>query len=129
MPFVRIELVAGKPREFRQALLDQVHEALVEAFRIPDHDRTQRLFELPAENFEFPIARRPDPILIEITCFSGRSVEAKRLLYQRIAERLKERPGVDPKNVCVVLKEVQRENWGFAGVGADQIDFGFKVEV
>jgi hypothetical protein len=71
MPFVRIEVVAGKTREFKQAVLDQVHEALVEAFRIPDHDRTQRLIELPRESFEFPVARRPDPILIEIACFTA----------------------------------------------------------
>jgi 4-oxalocrotonate tautomerase family enzyme len=129
MPFVRIEILAGKTPEFKQAVLDQVHEALVEAFRIPDHDRTQRLIELPRESFEFPIGRRPDPILIEIVCFTGRSVEAKRLLYRRMTERLKDAPGVDPANVCVVLKEVPRENWGFGGVGADQIDFGFKVEV
>jgi 4-oxalocrotonate tautomerase family enzyme len=129
MPFIRVELVAGKPREFKQAVLDQVHEALVEAFQILDHDRTQRLIELPRESFESPIARRPDPILIEITCFSGRSLEAKRLLYRRLAERLKEEPGVDPANVCVVLKEVPRENWGFGGVGADEIDLGYKVEV
>jgi 4-oxalocrotonate tautomerase family enzyme len=129
MPFVRIEVVAGKTREFKQAVLDQVHEALVDAFRIPDHDRTQRLIELPRESFEFPVARRPDPILIEIACFSGRSVEAKRLLYRRLAERLKDKPGVDPANVCVVLNEVPRENWGLGGLGADQIDLGYKVEV
>jgi phenylpyruvate tautomerase PptA (4-oxalocrotonate tautomerase family) len=129
MPFVRIELLAGKTQEFKQAVLDQVHEALVEAFRIPDHDRTQRLIELPRQCFEFPVARRPDPILIEIACFSGRSVEAKRLLYRRLAERLKDQPGVDPVNVCVVLNEVPRENWGLGGLGADQIDLGYKVEV
>ena len=129
MPFIRVELLAGKSPAFKQAVLDQVHEALVEAFRIPDHDRTQRLIELPREHFDFPIARRPDPILIEITCFTGRSIEAKRLLYRRLAERLKERPGVDPANVCVVLKEVPRENWGLGGVGADEIDLGFRVDV
>jgi 4-oxalocrotonate tautomerase family enzyme len=129
MPFVRIELLAGKTQAFKQDVLDQVHEALVEAFRIPDHDRTQRMIELPRESFESPIARRPDPILIEITCFAGRSIEAKRLLYRRLAERLKDKPGVDPANVCVVLKEVPRENWGLGGLGADQIDLGYKVEV
>jgi phenylpyruvate tautomerase PptA (4-oxalocrotonate tautomerase family) len=129
MPFVRIELLAGKTREFKQGLLDEVHAALVEAFKIPDHDRTQRLVELPREAFEFPKERRPDPILIEITCFSGRSAEAKRLLYRRLSERLAERPGVEPRNVCVVLSDVPRENWGFGGSGADQIDLGFRVDV
>jgi|WetSurMetagenome_2_1015567.scaffolds.fasta_scaffold418489_2 phenylpyruvate tautomerase PptA (4-oxalocrotonate tautomerase family) len=129
MPFIRVELLVGKTPAFKQAVLDQVHEALVEAFRIPDHDRTQRLIELPPEHFEFPIGRRPDPILIEITCFTGRSIEAKHLLYRRLTERLKDRPGVDVANVCIVLKEVPRENWGLGGLGADQIDLGFKVDV
>ncbi len=129
MPFVRIELAAGKTHEFRRAVLDEVHAALVDAFRIPEDDRTQRLIELPRESFEFPAARRPDPILIEITCFAGRSLEAKRTLYRRLAERLQARPGIEPRNVCVVLKEVPRENWGFGGVASDQVDLGFKVEV
>jgi phenylpyruvate tautomerase PptA (4-oxalocrotonate tautomerase family) len=129
MPFVRIELLAGKTTSFKHALLDEVHAALVEAFRIPDHDRTQRLFELQPDAFEFPKDRRPDPILIEIACFTGRSTAAKQLLYRRMAERLQQRLGVEPRNVCVVLKEVPRQNWGFAGQAADQIDFGFKVDV
>jgi phenylpyruvate tautomerase PptA (4-oxalocrotonate tautomerase family) len=129
MPFVRVELLAGKTPEFERAVLDEVHAALVDAFRIPEDDRTQRLFELPREAFEFPAARRPDPILVEITCFAGRSPEAKRLLYRRLTERLVARPGVEGRNVCIVLKEVPREDWGFGGVGADQIDLGFKVDV
>ena len=129
MPFVRIELAAGKTAEFKQAVLDEVHGALVDAFRIPEDDRTQRLIELSRATFEFPAARRPDPILIEITCFAGRSLEAKRTLYRRLAERLQAKPGVEPHNVCVVLKEVPRENWGLGGVASDQVDLGFKVDV
>jgi 4-oxalocrotonate tautomerase family enzyme len=129
MPFIRIELLAGKSPEFKKAVLDEVHEALVDAFKIPADDRTQRLTELPQEAFEFPATRRPDPILIEITCFTGRSIEAKRLLYRRLSERLAARLGVEPRNVCVVLNEVPRENWGFGGLGADQVDLGFRVDV
>jgi len=129
MPFVRIELRAGKTAAFKQAVLDEVHAALVDAFQIPDHDRTQRLIELPADAFEFPAERRPDPILIEIACFAGRSLEAKRVLYRRLAERLAERPGIEARNVCVVLNEVPRESWGFGGVGADQMQLGYKVDV
>ncbi len=129
MPFIRVELLAGKTPEFKKAVLDEVHAALVDAFKIPDDDRTQRLVELAPEAFEFPAARRPDPVLIEITCFSGRSLEAKRQLYRRLAERLAVRPGIEPRNVCVVLNDVPRENWGFDGVGADQLELRYKVEV
>jgi 4-oxalocrotonate tautomerase family enzyme len=129
MPFVRIEVTSGKSPEFKKALLDEVHAALVDAFRIPDDDRTQRIVEHAPEAFEFPAARRPDPVIVEITCFTGRSLEAKRQLYRRLTERLAVRPGVEARNVCVVLNEVPRENWGFGGLGADQIDLGFKVNV
>lgn len=36
MPFVRVEMRRGKTRGFKRALLDQIHEALVEAIEIPD---------------------------------------------------------------------------------------------
>ncbi len=39
------------------------------------------------------------------------------------------RPGIEPRNVCVVLNDVPRENWGFDGVGADQLELRYKVEV
>jgi phenylpyruvate tautomerase PptA (4-oxalocrotonate tautomerase family) len=122
-------MLAGKTVEYKQAVLDEVHAALVEAFRIPDHDRTQRLIELQKDAFEFPDERRPDPILIEIACFSGRSIEAKRRLYRRLTERLEKRPGVEPRNVCIVLKEIPRENWAFNGLAADQMDLGFRIDV
>ena len=129
MPFIRIELLAGKTPEFKQAVLDEVHAALVDAFKIPDDDRTQRLVELAPADFEFPAERRPDPVLIEITCFTGRSLEAKRQLYRRLAERLAARPGIEPRNVCVVLNDVPRESWGFGGIGADQTELRYKVDV
>jgi phenylpyruvate tautomerase PptA (4-oxalocrotonate tautomerase family) len=31
--------------------------------------------------------------------------------------------------VCVVLNEVPRENWGFGGSGADQMELRYKVDV
>ena len=129
MPFVRVEMRRGKTRGFKRALLDQIHEALVEAIEIPADDRTQRLYELAPDRFEFPEHRRDDLILIEITMFKGRSTEAKRLLFRRIAERLAEKPGIDPRNVAVVLHEPPLENWGFGGVAASDTDLGFKVEV
>ena len=129
MPFVRVEMRQGKSREFKRALLDQIHEALVEALKIPADDRTQRLYELAPDQFEFPEHRRDDLVLIEITMFKGRSAEAKKMLFRRIAERLAEKPGIDSRNVAVVLHEPPLENWGFGGVAASEMDLGFKVEV
>lgn len=129
MPFVRVELRAGKPAEFKKAILDQVHEALVEALHIPEDDRTQLLHEHEADHFEFPEHRRDDLVIIEITMFKGRSPEAKRLLHRRIAERLGQNPGIAPRNIAVVLHEPPVENWSFGGVSAADEGPGFKIDV
>jgi phenylpyruvate tautomerase PptA (4-oxalocrotonate tautomerase family) len=54
MPLVRIEIVKGRSLEERGQLFQAVHDALVEAFRIPDDDRTQRIVEHEPDNFEIP---------------------------------------------------------------------------
>ena len=51
-PLVKIEIRKGKSKEYKKALLDGVHDALVEAIEIPDYDRFQRLYELENDNFE-----------------------------------------------------------------------------
>lgn len=129
MPFVRVEMRKGKSPAYKKAVLDEIHNALVEAIQIPEDDRTQRLYELGPEDFEFPEARRDDLIIIEITLFAGRSSEAKRRLYKCVTDRLGQNPGIAPRNIAVVLHDVPRENWGFAGVASDKINLGFKVEV
>lgn len=81
MPLVKIEVFKGKNAEYKKAILDGVHSALVQALKIPDDDRMQRLYELDRENFEVTPTKTEQCTLIEITAFKGRSLEAKRKLY------------------------------------------------
>ena len=81
MPLVRIEILEGRPAPERKLLLQAVHAALVEAFQIPEDDRTQRLIEHDPENFEIPPGHSHRYTLVEITAFPGRSPTAKRALY------------------------------------------------
>ena len=90
MPHVRIEMVKGRSLEERQLLFQAVHDALIEAFRIPDDDRTQRIVEHEPENFEIPPGSSDRYTLIEIAAFPGRSADAKRNLYQTIVQKLGE---------------------------------------
>ena len=66
---------------------------------------------------------------ISIDCFAGRSLEAKRNLYRSIVRNL-EIFGIPNNHVKILLREIQRENWGIRGgqAGCD-VDLGFKVEV
>jgi phenylpyruvate tautomerase PptA (4-oxalocrotonate tautomerase family) len=129
MPIVRIEISAGFPPVYKKALLDGVHEALVFAFKIPDDDRQQVLFELPDGHFDTG-GRSRQCCLVQITAFQGRSREAKRALYARIVENLANAPGIAPADVLIVLNEQDRVNWGVqGGQVADEVDLGFNVNV
>ena len=130
MPIVKIELPAGKTAEYKKAVLDGIHQALVEAFNIPDYDRNQRICEVTPANREMPSDKTADNILIEITAFQGRSIAAKRNLYKHIVDELASRVGIKGDDVTIVLHEVPLENWGVrGGKPASEVDIGFKVKV
>jgi phenylpyruvate tautomerase PptA (4-oxalocrotonate tautomerase family) len=119
----------GRTDEARKALLDAVHDALVEAFEIPEDDRQQRGLEYPAEDFETPPGKTDNHLLITIDAFPGRSADAKRRLYAGIVRQL-DMLGVDPRDVLIVLNEIPLENWGIrGGQSAADVDLGFALDV
>jgi phenylpyruvate tautomerase PptA (4-oxalocrotonate tautomerase family) len=52
--------------------------------------------------------------LVSVDCFAGRSVEAKRRLYEEIVDRL-EPLGIPRDHVSITLRESPTENWGIRG--------------
>jgi phenylpyruvate tautomerase PptA (4-oxalocrotonate tautomerase family) len=118
MPLVRIALRKGTTPEFRRKLSDSVHRAMVEAIKVPEQDKFQVITEHDAESLIYDpsylgISRTDGVVLIQITLNAGRTVEARKALYARIAALLRESPGVRPEDVFVSLVEVAKENWSF----------------
>ena len=128
MPIVHVHVRAGRTAAEKKAILDGLHAALVEAFRIPDHDRHQLLHEHAAADFE---TRHGDgAVLVELSVFAGRSLDAKRRLYEAIVRNLERGAGVDPAKVLIVLHEPPLENWGIrGGKAAADVQIGFKLDV
>lgn len=117
MPLVRISVLRGKPAAHRRKVGDAVHLALVETFDVPAKDRFQILTEHePGDLLYDPeylgIARSDGIVVINMTVSVGRTLEQKRALYRRIADRLTE-VGVRREDVWINLLEVSRENWSF----------------
>jgi len=111
------------------AVIDAVQSALREALKIPEGDRTLRLIEHPASHFAVPPGRGKKFTLIEVTMFSGRSMGAKRNLYQAIVRNLAALD-VPPHDIKITLIEAPPENWGVrGGMPASEIDLGFKIDV
>lgn len=128
MPIVHVHVRAGRPPGARKAILDGVHAALVEAFKIPDRDRNQILHQHAPEDFES--GKGPDFTLVEATVFPGRSPDAKRALYAAIVRNLQASPGIPPEAVLVVLHEPSLECWGIrGGKAATDVALGFEVKV
>ncbi len=130
MPLVRITIRSGKSINYKKALLDGIHESLVQAFKIPEHDRYQILHELDAEHFEAPQVKTENITMIEITAFKGRSSETKKDLYRAIVENLAKNPGIKGDDIMIIVHEPPLENWGIrGGKPASEVQLGFKVDV
>jgi phenylpyruvate tautomerase PptA (4-oxalocrotonate tautomerase family) len=130
MPLVKITLMTGKSPDFKRAVLDGVHSALVEAFLIPDSDRHQHLYELDADHFEYPSTKSNQFVIIEIIAFQGRSFATKKKLYSVIIKNLGVSPGIAGDDILIILHEPPKENWGVrGGKPASEVDIGFKIDV
>jgi phenylpyruvate tautomerase PptA (4-oxalocrotonate tautomerase family) len=130
MPASLIEIRRTCTSEEESALMNSVHDALVEAFRIPDKDRNIRLVVHEPNRFQCsPLLDQPHlRTIVTIDCLAGRSIEAKRHLYTEIVNRLAEL-GIPRDHVSVILHEVEQQNWALGGLPASEIDLGFTVEI
>ena len=118
MPFVRISLRQGTSPEYRKALADGVHRAMVETIAIPPDDRFQVITEYPLDGLLYDpqylgVHRSDRMVLVQITLSFGRKPQQKRKLYKRIAEILAEAPGLLPQDLLINLVETSWENWSF----------------
>ena len=116
MPLTHISLRAGKPEAYRQAIFDSLYRALHETFNVPEDNEFMTLREHDAADFRYGasylgVARSDDVVFIQITVNNTRTVEQKKALFRRIAELLRDRPGIRTEDVFVNLVEVAKENW------------------
>jgi phenylpyruvate tautomerase PptA (4-oxalocrotonate tautomerase family) len=127
MPLVRISLRKGTSAEYRKALADGVHQALVEAIAIPSDDRFQVITEYDSENLVYDpqylgVKRSDRIVFVEVTMSQGRKPQQKRKLYKRMAEILSESPGLEKQDLLITLVEVAWENWSFGNGEAQYMD-------
>lgn len=131
MPATLVEVRRSYTPAEEAAILDAVHEALVDAFRIPVQDKTLRLIAHEPHRFTCPPGKaKPEAFtLVSIDAFTGRSLDAKRALYRAIVERL-EPLGIPNDHVTIILREHPTANWGIRGgqAGCD-VEIGFTIEV
>lgn len=116
MPLTHISLRAGKPEAYRQAIFENLYQALRETFDVPEDNQFIAITEHDGANIRsgqsfLGIERSDDLLFIQLTVNNTRSLEQKKALYGRIVQLLGESPGIRPEDIFVNLVEVAKENW------------------
>lgn len=127
MPLVNIWLREGETVEYRKAIADGVHRAMVETIGVPEQDRFQIITEHDEAGLVYDpsylgIHRTDEVVFIRITLGRGRTTEQKKALYATIAERLAQNPGVRPEDVLINLVENSLEDWSFGSGEAQYLN-------
>ena len=118
MPVTRIAIRDGKTSEYKQALMDEIYQAMRETFNVPDGDRFMILTEHDQDDFVYDpgylgIQRSDDLVYIQLTVSNTRPTAQKQELYRRIVAKLTENPGLRPEDIFINLVETLPENWSF----------------
>jgi phenylpyruvate tautomerase PptA (4-oxalocrotonate tautomerase family) len=131
MPSILIEVKRSYTQEQEVAIMDAVHHAMVEAFKIKPTDRHVRLIAHEPHRFACPSNRETPEYstLISIDCLAGRSLDAKRNLYKAIVNNL-EAVGIPKDHTKILLREIELHNWGlYGGQAGCDIYLCFKIDV
>jgi len=131
MPSVLIEVRRQYTQQQEIELMDAVHAALRDAFKILPDDRNVRLLVHQPHRFACPPTRLKADYYthISIDAFAGRSLDAKRKLYRAIVDRL-EPFGIPGDHVKILLREIPKENWGIrGGQAACDVELGYRIDV
>jgi phenylpyruvate tautomerase PptA (4-oxalocrotonate tautomerase family) len=115
MPLARISVPAHLAPAQIRALADAVHEGLVETCGVPPKDRFQLVSAYAPGMMlidpTFPdVARTPDASIIEILFLEGRTIDQKKNLFRRIADRAVS-AGFSGDDVTIVLTENAPVDW------------------
>ena len=129
MPLAKIEVRRSRPANEIEEMIEAVYQAQREALKVPQGDRQIRYMEHQPEHFAVPPDKTKNYTLVEFTLFPGRSLEAKRKLYQSIVKRFGAL-GIEPSEIFIVLNEPPLDNWGIrGGKPASEVEIGFKLNV
>lgn len=118
MPIVKVDIQKNADPTFVVKVGQVVYRAMLSAINVPEKDNFQVLTEHAPGHLVFDpsyldIPRTDGFVLIQITLNEGRTTEAKKSLYQTIADNLHSELNVRREDVFISLVEVKKENWSF----------------
>ncbi len=116
MPFIRTNLPQATPVAQRDAIVQGIHQALVDSIGMPEDELFNMVAEYAPGQFAFSrsfngVQRSDAVVVVEITMRRGRSDAMKRALYAAIARNLQVMAHVAPADVFIFMHENDYSDW------------------
>ncbi len=124
MPQTKIYGIAEYLNPIKNQLSTVIHSCFVDALQYPSEKRFQRFFPMDKSDFIFPADKSQSYIMIEISMFEGRSIEAKKSLISLLIKRISEQFHLSDNDIEITIFETPKHNWGVRGVPGDELDLG-----
>ncbi|MFK0382464.1 tautomerase family protein [Agrobacterium sp. NPDC090273] len=123
MPLIKIHVLKGRESNEIEKLLGAVHDAMVQAFNVPQRDLYQILTEhepthLRALDTGLDIPRTRGFVMVEVVT-RPRSRDEKTAFYSGLCHMLADRCGIQASDVMVSMTENTDDDWSF-GLGRAQ---------
>jgi phenylpyruvate tautomerase PptA (4-oxalocrotonate tautomerase family) len=117
MPLLRLDLIEGRTDAELDALLDAVHRAMLEAFRVPERDRYQIVHEHKPGRMRILDTglgiERSDKLMVLQVTTRRRSEDQKQAFYRLLCAELAKSCGMSPADVMVSIVENGDADWSF----------------
>jgi phenylpyruvate tautomerase PptA (4-oxalocrotonate tautomerase family) len=129
MAQIKIYGLAPQLNPIKAQLSDVIHSCIVDALQFPLDKRAHRFFPLDPGDFYYPPGRTDRYTIIEISMFEGRSVKAKKHLFQLLFERIQKELGITSQDIEVTITETPKHNWGIRGLPGDELGLNYSVDI
>ncbi|WP_134734593.1 tautomerase family protein [Amycolatopsis nivea] len=118
MPLIYIDVFDRRSQQELEALLEAIHNAVVEAFEVPSRDRYQVLTqhrpgELVIQDTGLGIDRTDAVVIVHIVS-RKRTDDQKTRLYRLLAENLGRDCDLPTSDLMVSITENSAADWSFA---------------
>ena len=129
MAQIKIYGLKSNLEEKRTVISNAIHKAVMSALEYPPEKKFHRFISLENEEFIYPDDRSEKYIIIEISMFEGRSIEAKKTLIHELYSNIGSQAGIGAQDIEITIFETPKENWGIRGMPGDELTLNYKVEV
>jgi 4-oxalocrotonate tautomerase len=119
MPLARIDISREASAELVSIVGTAIYGAMVAVAGVPANDHFQVVHRHAADEIIYPeegylgLHYTKNLIIIQVTWVRGRTTEAKKQFFQRVASEIHEKGGVRKEDVWINLIDCAREDWSF----------------